>query len=1078
MRDRRNLQEAVVRRIAIVGLPNTGKSQLYNELTGQYTLVANYPLTTVEPKSGPMSYRGERYQIIDTPGLHSAYIHSEEEIAVRELLFGDPPDGLIQCVDANRLKQSLLLTLDLLALGLPLVLCLTAVEETERQGLRIDARRLARRLGVELVEHNAALNRGVEEIKAAMARMRPAEWKPAYGEQVERALARLQEALPASVHFPRLKALLLLDRDPQVAQELRAEGGVTPELRERVRRLRRESRAGWSRLLGRKRAQLVEGIVAEVTTREPGTGGRAATAVARLCRHPLFGLPILAGIVAVLYLLVVRVAGLIQSLLTSWVVVPVVRAVGQAVPAGFWQELLIGDFGLLTLGIFNALVTVLPILSVFFLVLGLLEDIGYLPNLVVLTQRLLKGIGLSGRSVLSLVLGFGCKTMATLTVRGIPSRKERLITVYLIAFAIPCSAQLGISMAILGRVGLPAFLIAFAFLALVEVAAGWVLHRLLPEEAAGGFHPGAAPHPGAQAGGGAEKDRLPPVLVPEGGPADLPGGRRGAVPGGQERAARPAAAGPEAGGGGLAGAPAEHGRGADPDHGPPRGGRGADLQPGEPGGVKLYSVHRGGDHHHHVRALFRQHRGHVPPGGSARRGPDHPGHQPLLLPAGGGAELVAAAPEGGLMENERIKEEYLEVLWRMKEESDASLAHFREQLREEFRPQLLEELAAAGIMELEAERIRLTASGSEHTRKLIRSHRLAERLVHDVLGVEYEKGACEFEHILNPDLVDSICTLLGHPRECPHGMPIPEGECCRQGTQAVESSVVQPARAARRGAGARGLRLRFQRPAAAPPGQPAPAPRGADQAAPAAPLFRAGVRRVADRRRRPGGRQHPRLGEPADPTQAGPPRPAGAAPGRREVMKRILVAFSTNAGSTAEVAEAIRKGLEGPEAAVETRRLEEVRDLGGYAAVVLGGPMIVGWHRRTARFLRVRRRELARVPVALFFTAMQVTRAGGEQDHGFPVLLDPRLLTEPARPGRLSFKERHTTVESYLRPVRAALAEVRPVSAAFFAGKLDYGKLSFLHMLFVMLIIGATPGDSRNWELIGSWARDIRKELL
>jgi DtxR family Mn-dependent transcriptional regulator len=142
------------------------------------------------------------------------------------------------------------------------------------------------------------------------------------------------------------------------------------------------------------------------------------------------------------------------------------------------------------------------------------------------------------------------------------------------------------------------------------------------------------------------------------------------------------------------------------------------------------------------------------------------------------------------MDRERIKEEYLEVLWYMKEDSSASLAHFREELREEFRPELLAELAEAGIVELEEERIQLTASGREHTRKLIRSHRLAERLVHDVLGVEYEKGACEFEHILNPDLVDSICTLLGHPRECPHGMPIPEGECCRQGTQAVESSVV------------------------------------------------------------------------------------------------------------------------------------------------------------------------------------------------------------------------------------------------------------------------------------------------
>ena len=193
-------------------------------------------------------------------------------------------------------------------------------------------------------------------------------------------------------------------------------------------------------------------------------------------------------------------------------------------------------------------------------------------------------------------------------------------------------------------------------------------------------------------------------------------------------------------------------------------------------------------------------------------------------------------------------------------------------------------------------------------------------------------------------------------------------------------------------------------------------------------------------------------------------------------MKRILVAYSTNAGSTAEVAEAVRKNLEGPQVEVQILPIERVRDLHGYAGVVLGGPMIVGWHRRAARFFRARRRELARVPVALFFTALRVTRDQG-RDPGFPVLLDPRLLAEPARPGRLSFKERQTTVASYLHPVRAAIAAVRPVSAAFFAGKLDYGKLPFLHMLFVMLIIGARPGDSRDWELIASWARGLRKEM-
>lgn len=134
------------------------------------------------------------------------------------------------------------------------------------------------------------------------------------------------------------------------------------------------------------------------------------------------------------------------------------------------------------MGLFNAFVTVLPILSVFFLMMGFLEDIGYLPNLMVLTRKVLGKIGLTGNSVMSLILGFGCKTMATLTTKGIASRKERLIAVYLIAFAIPCSAQLAIDMAVLGRVGLKAFLIAYGTLAVVELLAGVILNKTIKED--------------------------------------------------------------------------------------------------------------------------------------------------------------------------------------------------------------------------------------------------------------------------------------------------------------------------------------------------------------------------------------------------------------------------------------------------------------------------------------------------------------------------------------------------------------------------------------------------------------------
>jgi hypothetical protein len=194
-------------------------------------------------------------------------------------------------------------------------------------------------------------------------------------------------------------------------------------------------------------------------------------------------------------------------------------------------------------------------------------------------------------------------------------------------------------------------------------------------------------------------------------------------------------------------------------------------------------------------------------------------------------------------------------------------------------------------------------------------------------------------------------------------------------------------------------------------------------------------------------------------------------------MPKVLVAFYTQSGSTAEVAEAVRAVLAEGGLEVEARRVQEITDLGPYAAAVVGGPMILGWHRQAVRFLRRHRDALSRIPTALFFTAMQVTRAGDEDRHGLPILLDPRVVKEPAHAGRLGFKERFTTVGHYLRPVRRLLATIRPVGAAFFAGKLDFRTLKLAQMLFVLLVIAARPGDLRNWELIRSWAAELQPRL-
>ena len=468
-------------RAAIVGLPNTGKSQLFNDIAGGYTLVANYPQTTIEISRKKFSLRGREVELIDTPGMQSLHIHSEEDIMVRELLFSEQIDVLIQCIDANRLKQSLLFTLDLLDLNIPLIIAVNAVDETKRRGITINTRKLAEALGVQVIENIAQINKGSGEIRAALADAATAEWKPEYGSELERKLTQIEKLLPRKTRFRRKKAILLLEGDSQLPHWLEKNlgDGTYAKLADRLRHMRNESLGRPERELAKRRTAIVNTIAAQAVEWTGGKSSQFTQTFARLSRHPIFGIPILLAIILTTYLLVVEVAGLIEGLLSGVLVDPLTAWINSLLGPGFLNDLLIGPYGLLSLGLFNAFVTVLPILSVFFLMMGALEDSGYLPNLMVLTRKILSKIGLSGNSIMSLILGFGCKTMATLTTKGIPSRKERLIAVFLIAFAIPCSAQLAIDMAVLGRVGFKAFLIAYGTLAIIELAAGFILNKTM-----------------------------------------------------------------------------------------------------------------------------------------------------------------------------------------------------------------------------------------------------------------------------------------------------------------------------------------------------------------------------------------------------------------------------------------------------------------------------------------------------------------------------------------------------------------------------------------------------------------------
>ncbi len=195
-------------------------------------------------------------------------------------------------------------------------------------------------------------------------------------------------------------------------------------------------------------------------------------------------------------------------------------------------------------------------------------------------------------------------------------------------------------------------------------------------------------------------------------------------------------------------------------------------------------------------------------------------------------------------------------------------------------------------------------------------------------------------------------------------------------------------------------------------------------------------------------------------------------------MKRVLIAYTTNSGSTEKIAQEVGEELHQHGNEVRILRFEGVTSLKNYDLVIIGAPMILGWHRDAAQFVKQHQDELSKVPVAYFFAAMSLTQTGEEQVEGIPLRIDPGLAKPPARAGRLSLRERYATPKNYLRSALRAAPLIKPVEVAFFGGRLEMFRLKLLQALFVMLVVRAQPGDLRNWDFIRKWAVELGKRYL
>ncbi len=469
-----------------MGHPNVGKSAVFTRLTGRFVTISNFPGTTVEVFRGRISLGDSEYEIVDTPGINSLRPHSEDERVTLELLQLEHPDLIVQVADGANLRRTLFLTAELGKLGIPLVLDLNMQDERVANGIHVDPKRLSLRLGIPVVETVAVRGDGIEDIVqqlSSTSRLAPRE-EP-LPDWVERVVG---ETLVPSESGP--VPVSTADRIPMsilgLGALLHLENYLGPWL-------------GWPTLHG-----TLESVLAGLTSWEwlvqggATLGGWVLPVVLPLLwvlyrsghfrqrlgvwsREVVRGSLILLLTVSVIYHLVGELGAqtlvaLLEDGLFGQLVLPILEGL---IPAGWLHTLLVGKYGLISVGLSYGVAIVLPVVFCFFLAFSFLEDSGYLPRLSLLSDRLLRGLGLNGKAFLPMVLGLGCVTMATLTTRILNTRKERIIASVLLALGIPCSAQLGVILGIAAGLSGWATLVIFTTVALQVGLAGLILSRVL-----------------------------------------------------------------------------------------------------------------------------------------------------------------------------------------------------------------------------------------------------------------------------------------------------------------------------------------------------------------------------------------------------------------------------------------------------------------------------------------------------------------------------------------------------------------------------------------------------------------------
>ena len=482
--------------LAIIGNPNSGKTTLFNRLTGSNQHVGNWPGVTVDRKTGHIAHRGKTLDMVDLPGIYSLSPYTQEEIIAREFVLSDELDGILNIVDASNLERNLYLTLQLVALGLPMVVALGFMDDCRAQGIEIDCARLSDLLGVKVVPISAKRGENMEALLDLLTdEMAPPRRQPPYLHGVGAAVAKAAKALaPTGLRAQSLPfyAAKFLEGDAHIEKQVKLPPDVRREVDTVASGLSSHGvHADREMIFADALYDYIEDAVRQAVRKPENPPLTITEKIDRVVINKWLALPIFALLMFLMFATTFGPVGgvfkdAIEGGINDWLS-PAVRGALLGAQAAPWLVGLVCDGVIAGVG---GVVSFLPQIVILFFFLSVLEDTGYLARIAFIMDTLLRKIGLSGKSFVPMLMGFGCTTPAVMAARTMENEKDRRMTIMLTPF-MSCGAKLPVYALIAGAVfPAAAGLVTFSLYVLgivVAIFAGFLLKKTVFRGVSAGF---------------------------------------------------------------------------------------------------------------------------------------------------------------------------------------------------------------------------------------------------------------------------------------------------------------------------------------------------------------------------------------------------------------------------------------------------------------------------------------------------------------------------------------------------------------------------------------------------------------